>query len=92
MNYRELKALARRADRARGEKRKRLVEKLIRELPKLDPFEGFSEGAVGFARFLARVETGAVDKFVQPFLKLQYLCVSWAFFIFVFPPSEYLSM
>jgi hypothetical protein len=37
MNYRELKALARRADRAKGEERKRLVERLIRELPKARP-------------------------------------------------------
>lgn len=58
MNYRELKALARRADRARGEKRKRLVEKLIRELPKLDPFEGFSDDTIWFARLLARVNWG----------------------------------
>ena len=36
MNYPELKALARRADRARGEERERLVEKLIGELPKLE--------------------------------------------------------
>lgn len=42
-SYLELKELTRRADRARGEERKRLVEKLMRELPKLDPFEGFSE-------------------------------------------------
>lgn len=42
-SYRELKALARRADRAKGEKRKRLVEELIREIPKLDPFEGCDE-------------------------------------------------
>ena len=41
MNYRELKALARRADRAKCGERKRLVGWLIRELPKLDPFEGF---------------------------------------------------
>jgi len=49
MNYRKLKAIARRADRAQGEKRKRLVERLIKELPKLDPFEGFSGGAVWLA-------------------------------------------
>ena len=55
-NYRQLKALARRADRSKGEERKRLVEKLMRELPKLDPFEGFSEGAVWLAKFLARVK------------------------------------
>lgn len=34
MNYRELKSLARRADQARGEERKRLVEQLIREFIK----------------------------------------------------------
>lgn len=56
MNYYELKALAHRADEAGGEVRKRLVGKLIRELPKLDPFEGFSEGAVWLAKFLARVK------------------------------------
>lgn len=33
MKYLELKALARRADRTKGEERRRLVEKLIRELP-----------------------------------------------------------
>lgn len=38
--YKQLKALVRRADRARSEERKRLVEELIRELPKLDPFRG----------------------------------------------------
>jgi len=38
MNHSQLKALARRADLARGEERRRLVEELIRELPKLDPF------------------------------------------------------
>ncbi len=56
MNYHELKKLACRADRARGEARKRLVEKLIRELPKHDPFESFSEGAVWLAKMLARVK------------------------------------
>ena len=56
MNYRELKALARRADHARGEERKRLVERLIRELPKLDPFEGFSEETVGLAKLIARAK------------------------------------
>jgi hypothetical protein len=40
MNHRQLKAPARRADRASDGERKRLVEKLIRKLPKLDPFEG----------------------------------------------------
>lgn len=56
MSYPELKAPARRADRAKGEKRKRLVEKLIQELPKLDPFENFSEGAVWFAKLVARLK------------------------------------
>lgn len=46
MNYLELKALARRAQRSKGEERRRLVEELIKGLPRLDPFEGFSEGAV----------------------------------------------
>lgn len=41
MNYPQLKALARRADLAKGEERKRLVEELIKELPKLDSFEGY---------------------------------------------------
>lgn len=63
MNYRQLKALARRADRARGEKRKRLVEKLIRELPKLDPFEGFSEETVWLAKLIARVKWADFSKF-----------------------------
>ena len=54
-NYRELKALARRADKARGDERKRLVEKLIRELPKLDPFEGCDEFTVWLAKLVARV-------------------------------------
>ncbi|MBA7501629.1 hypothetical protein ES706_00202 [subsurface metagenome] len=56
MNYRELKALARRADPARDKERKRLVEKLIRELPKLGPFKGFSEGTIWFAKLVARVK------------------------------------
>lgn len=30
------------------------MEKLIKKLPEFDPFEGFSEGAVWSARFLAR--------------------------------------
>lgn len=37
----QLKAPARRADLAQGEERRRIVERLIRELPKLDPFEGY---------------------------------------------------
>lgn len=56
MNYRELKALAGCADRARGEKRKRLVEKLIRELPKLDPFEGYDEFTVWLAKLVAKMK------------------------------------
>jgi len=56
VSYEELKKLAKRADRARGEERKRLVEKLIRELPKLDPYEGFSEGAIWLAKLVARVK------------------------------------
>lgn len=56
MNYRDLKELARRADRARGAGRRRLVEKLIRELPKLDPFEGFSENAIWLAKLIARLK------------------------------------
>jgi hypothetical protein len=40
VKYKQLKALARRADCASGGERKRLMEQLIRELPKLDPFEG----------------------------------------------------
>jgi hypothetical protein len=47
----------------RGERR-RLVEKLIQELLGLDPFEGFSEGAVWLARFLARVKWVEVDGFI----------------------------
>jgi len=56
VKYKQLKALARHADRAWGGERKRLVEGLIRELPKLDPFEGFSEGAVWLAKLIARVK------------------------------------
>lgn len=40
MDHGQLKALARRADRARGEERERLVEVLISASPNLDPFEG----------------------------------------------------
>lgn len=53
---RKLKKLAYRADYARGEERGRLVEKLIRELPKLDPFEGVSEDTVWFAKLVARAK------------------------------------
>lgn len=56
MNYRELKALARRADLAKGKKRKLLVEELIRELPKLDPFEGVNEFTIWLAKLIARVK------------------------------------
>lgn len=61
MNYCELKALARRADKARGEERRQLVEKLIRELPKLDPFEGYDEFTVWFAKLIARVKWSNVQ-------------------------------
>jgi hypothetical protein len=56
MNYRQLKALARRADRARGEERKRLVEKLIRELPKLNPWEGVNSRTRQLAEYLAWIK------------------------------------
>jgi hypothetical protein len=56
MNYKQLKSLARRVDLAVGEERKQLVEKLIKELPKLDPLEGFSEGAVWLAKLIAKVK------------------------------------
>lgn len=56
MNYLELKELAERADNAKGEKRKRLVEGLIKELPRLDPFEGFDEFTIWLAKLLARVK------------------------------------
>jgi len=36
MNYYELKELAKRANRARDEESNQLVDKLIKELPKLD--------------------------------------------------------
>lgn len=61
--YHELKTLARRADRARGEGRKRLVEKLIRELPKLDPFEGHDKFTVWLAKFMARVRWVDANEF-----------------------------
>jgi len=56
MNYRKLKALARRADRARGEERKRLVERSMRELPKLDPFEGMNEFKIWRVKLIARLK------------------------------------
>lgn len=60
---RQLMELARRADRAKGEKRKQLVERLIRGLPEMDPFEGISEETVWLARFLARVKWFNADEF-----------------------------
>lgn len=36
--------------------RGRLVEKLIKELPKLDPFEGFSKDTIWSAKLIARVK------------------------------------
>jgi len=63
MNYRQLKALARRADRARGKEREQLVEALLKALPELDPFEGFSEQAVWLAKLLARLKRFDVDQF-----------------------------
>ena len=52
------KVLARRADHVHGEKRKQLVERLMKELSKLDPFEGMDEFTIWLARFLARVKWG----------------------------------
>ena len=40
------------------------MEELARELPKLDPFEGFSEGAIWLARFLARVSEKNLVKII----------------------------
>ncbi len=56
VKYQELKALARRADHAQGEERGWLVEKLVKELPKLDPFEGYDEFTVWLARLVARLK------------------------------------
>lgn len=56
MNYRQLKDLARRADRARGEERRRLVERLMRELPKLDPWEGVNPRTRQLAEYLAIIK------------------------------------
>ena len=58
MDCRQLKALARRADRAKGKERKRLVERLVREPPKLDPFEGYDEFTIWLAKLVARVKWG----------------------------------
>jgi hypothetical protein len=63
MNHKQLKALACRAGRAKGEERRRLVEKLMEELPKLDPFEGFSEGAVWLAKLVARLKWSGAEWF-----------------------------
>ena len=63
MNYRKLKALARRADRARGEERRRLVENLIKELPKLDLFEGYDEFTIWLAKLLVRMKWFDASKF-----------------------------
>jgi len=63
MDYRQLKALARRADRVKGKERELLVELLLYELPKLDPFEGFSEGAIWLAKLLARLKWFDADQF-----------------------------
>jgi hypothetical protein len=63
MGYRQLKAPACRADRARGKERERLVELLLSELPKLDPFEGFSGRAVWLAKLLARLKWLDAGKF-----------------------------
>jgi hypothetical protein len=63
MNHKQLKALARRAGRAKGEERKRLVERLMRELPKLDPFEGIDPNIIWFAKLVARVKWADVSEF-----------------------------
>jgi hypothetical protein len=63
MKYRQLKALARRADRARGKERKRLVEALHKELPGLNPFEGFSEEFIWFVKLLARLKWFEAEEF-----------------------------
>jgi hypothetical protein len=62
-NYRQLKALAKRADCAKGKERKRLVETLLKALPTLDPFEGFSEQAIWLAKFLARLKWFDAEEF-----------------------------
>lgn len=58
MNHWELKAPARRADRARGEERRWLVDRLTREIPKLDPFEGHDEFTVWFAKSISASKIG----------------------------------
>ncbi len=39
------------------------MEKLIKELPKLDPFEGYDEFTIWLARLLARVRWFDADGF-----------------------------
>jgi len=63
MNYRQLKALARRADCTKGKERERLVEALLKTLPTLDPFEGFSKEAVWLAKLLARLKWFDAEEF-----------------------------
>lgn len=64
LNYIELKNLVKQVGRANGEKRKRLVEKLIRELLKLDPFEGVDEFTIWLAKLLARVKWLKIDTLI----------------------------
>lgn len=63
MDHQQLKALTRRADRAKGRKRERLAEALLEALPELNQFEGFSEQAVWLAKFLARLRWFNADIF-----------------------------
>lgn len=56
MNYDQLRELVKRADLAKGEERRRLMERLIKELPKLDPFEGVDEFTIWLAKLIARVK------------------------------------
>lgn len=65
MNYRQIKELAYRADIASGKKRKRLVGKLLGELPKMDPFEGINRETVWFVKFLARVRWFGFSGFLR---------------------------
>lgn len=46
-----------------GARREKLVEILIREFPRLDPFEGFSGGAIWLARLLARLKWFRAESF-----------------------------
>ena len=63
MKYQRLKNLARRADRAKGKEREQLVEVLLKALPSLDPFEGFSAQAIWLAKFLARLKWFDAEEF-----------------------------